>query len=304
MAKCYVSKIIKVAKGEVGYQEKKSNKDLNSKHTNVGSNNYTKYGKARGCNGQPWCDAFVDSCFIEAYGEADAKRLLNGFSNYTPESASFFKKKNQYIKKGEKNPKKGDVIFFYSQSLKRISHTGIVYKVDTVAKKVYTVEGNTSSNSSQFERDGGCVAYKVYPFNHSNIDGYGRPDYDTVPKAKIKLSCRLYKAVSTVKGYYCSLSKGTEVTYLKDMGNGWSKCKYDEKTGYIKNTAINKSGLSKYPTKTVTKDAYFRKKNSIKSKSMKTIKKGQKVTMMHTGKVWALCKYDGIKGFISVKKLK
>lgn len=304
MAKCYASKVVKVAKKEVGYQEKASNKSLDKPHANVGSNNYTKYGKAMGCNGQPWCDAFVDYCFVQAYGREDASRLLGGFSNYTPDSAARYKKQGRYYKRGKKTPIIGCQAFFFSKSLGRIAHTGLVYKVDKANKKVYTIEGNTSSNSTEFERDGGCVAYKVYSMSDTKIDGYGFPDYDKVPKVKIKLSCRLYKKVSTVKGYYMSLPKGTKVTFVKDMGNGWSKCKYDGKTGYIKNTALDKKNLSKYPVKTVTKEAAFRKKNSIKSDVIKKIKPGTRVTMIHTGKSWALCMVDGIKGFISVKKLK
>ena len=39
----YVSKVIKTALNEVGYAEKASNKDLDSKTANAGSGNYTKY---------------------------------------------------------------------------------------------------------------------------------------------------------------------------------------------------------------------------------------------------------------------
>lgn len=105
MVKCYASKVVNVAKSYVGYQEKASNKDLEKPHANVGKNNYTIFGKKRGCNGQPWCDAFVDECFIEAYGEKEAKRLLGGFSNYTPTSAQNFKNRVDIIREGKQLPK-------------------------------------------------------------------------------------------------------------------------------------------------------------------------------------------------------
>ena len=38
-----VKKVIEIALKEVGYLEKRSNKNLNSKTANAGSNNYTKY---------------------------------------------------------------------------------------------------------------------------------------------------------------------------------------------------------------------------------------------------------------------
>ena len=38
-------KLINIARAEVGYLEKKSNKDLDSKTANAGSSNYTKYAR-------------------------------------------------------------------------------------------------------------------------------------------------------------------------------------------------------------------------------------------------------------------
>ena len=60
--------MIRVALAEEGYLEKRTNDMLESKTANAGSNNYTKFGRDMGCNGQPWCDAFVDWCFKKAYG--------------------------------------------------------------------------------------------------------------------------------------------------------------------------------------------------------------------------------------------
>ena len=311
MGKCYVEKVTKVFKNEVGYQEKASNKNLDSKHTNVGKANYTKYGRDMGCNGQSWCDACVDWCFVKAYGEKDAKRLLGGFSNYTPTSAQYFKNKKQYFKRGEKTPKEGDVIFFHSNSLGRIAHTGYVYKV--LDKKVYSIEGNTSSNSSEFERDGGCVAYKIYSLKDTRIDGYGRPKYDKKPsnKVKIKTKCRLYKSNTITKGYYGTLSANKQIEFISDVKKGWSKVKAvigeHTYTGYVKNSCINKTGLSKYQIGKVKIKAYLRKKNSIKSDKIKSVKVGTKVTIISVGKYWTNVKVNvngkNIDGFISTKKL-
>ena len=43
MSKNYVSTVIKTAESQLGYLEKKSNKDLYDKTANAGSANYTKY---------------------------------------------------------------------------------------------------------------------------------------------------------------------------------------------------------------------------------------------------------------------
>ena len=193
-----VTKVIKIAEEQVGYLEKKSNKDLDSKTANAGSGNYTKYGRdlvkwigSPYANGVAWCDMFVDWCFIEAYGLETAKKMLGGWSAYTPTSASYFKTMGRWSTK----PQKGDQIFFKNGS-GTICHTGIVYKVD--GSFVYTIEGNTSGANGVIANGGG-VCRKKYVKTFPRIAGYGRPDYsisevkpapkpkpqeDTKPKAK------------------------------------------------------------------------------------------------------------------------
>ena len=53
-----IEKLISIAKQENGYLEKRSNKDLDSKTGNAGSNNYTKYARALNPTqpGQAWSD--------------------------------------------------------------------------------------------------------------------------------------------------------------------------------------------------------------------------------------------------------
>ena len=62
--------VINIAKAEVGYLEKKSNSQLDSKTANAGSANYTKYGRDMHAIypsvmdfPAAWCDCFVDWCF-------------------------------------------------------------------------------------------------------------------------------------------------------------------------------------------------------------------------------------------------
>lgn len=176
--KNYASKVINVAKEQVGYLEKASPYNEDSKTGNAGYNNYTKYGRDLVewigypyADGVYWCDEFVDWCFIKAYGLDEAKKLLGGWSAYCPTSVQFFKDKGQFYKS---NPKKGDVIFFYD-SEGDVGHTGIVYDAD--GSYVYTIEGNTSSSSGVVPNGGG-VFKKSYLLNNSRIYGYGRPAYD------------------------------------------------------------------------------------------------------------------------------
>jgi peptidoglycan hydrolase-like protein with peptidoglycan-binding domain len=174
-----VDKVIAIAKAEVGYVEKASNKDLYDKTANAGSANYTKYGYEMhqlypSVMDFPaaWCDCFVDWCFYKAYGVSNAKALLGGnFDDYTVNSAQLYKNKGAYYKS---NPQIGDQIFFKNSS--RICHTGLVYNVDS--NYVYTVEGNTST-AAGVVANGGGVALKKYTLSYASIDGYGRPKYDT-----------------------------------------------------------------------------------------------------------------------------
>lgn len=242
-----VTKLIDVAKKEVKYQEKKSSYLLDSKNGNVGKNNYTKYARDYykwtniNVQGMAWCDTFVDWCFITAYGVKKARKLLGGFSAYTPTSASYFKKMNQWFKE----PEIGDIVFFYSSSLGRIAHTGIVYDYDD--KYVYTIEGNTSSNLTTLERDGGQVAYKKYSKYASTINGYGRLLYDkyTPSKTITKTSERidilwLQKSLNNtiidksfvkliVDGDYGNKTKQAVLKYWKQLG--WNKNEKDDEIG-------------------------------------------------------------------------
>lgn len=153
-------KVISVAKEEVGYLEKASNKQLDSKIANPGKANFTKYGKyydevmGTHLNGQSWCAMFVCYCFCKAYGIDAAKKLLGGnLFAYTPAGAKMTKAKKT------NKPQKGGLVFFYHPSLGRIGHIGLVYDYDDTY--FYTIEGNTSTTFGVV-RNGGCVAKKRY----------------------------------------------------------------------------------------------------------------------------------------------
>lgn len=195
--KCYAKDVIKIARAEVGYLEKKSNKNLDSKTANAGDGNYTKYArdldKISGFyngkkNGYAWCDMFVDWCFVKAFGIENAKKLLcHGASG-----AGCYYSMNYYKKQGRLyfSPVVGDQIFF-KNSNGAITHTGLVYKVDD--DFVYTVEGNTSGASGVIPNGGG-VCEKKYTLFHELIAGYGRPAYDVPEKAYVPTVLEWQKA--------------------------------------------------------------------------------------------------------------
>ena len=180
------NEVIKTAENEIGYLEKRSNAQLDSKTANAGEGNFTKFWATMkpSYQGQAWCQCFVDFCFYKAFGDAKAKQLLlmtSGYDYYTPTAAERFVNKKQWYTV----PKPGDLIFFCSDSAKKqgrykgIHHVGLVTKVDN--SYVYTTEGNTS-DGNEVVPNGGKVCAKKYRLGDVRIAGYGRPKYDEQTK--------------------------------------------------------------------------------------------------------------------------
>ena len=206
-------KVIKVAEAEVGYLEKRSNSGLDSKTSNAGSRNYTKYGKWIGANGEYWCASFLSWIFYKAYGTETGKKLLCGAYSAACETIrQNFKKHGQY----KSSPKAGDVIFFKGSRHAGANHIGLVRKV--ADGKVYTIEGNTSGASGVIDNGGG-VAKKSYAISNDRILGYGRPDYSICSSNAQKA---VKSAVSNAKGisYYpkCKTSYMSLIDALKSIG--------------------------------------------------------------------------------------
>ena len=177
-------KSVMIALAEVGYLEKQTPEQLDEKLSNPGDENYTKYardmhahlgfyrGSKQGC---PWCDVFVDWCFVQAYGVIAARKLLcqpilsrGAGCRY---SYGYYEEAGQIVRE----PKEGDQIFFRRDG--SICHTGLVTRVED--GRVHTVEGNTSGQAGIIP-NGGCVARKSYDLDDPGIAGYGRPDYRLV----------------------------------------------------------------------------------------------------------------------------
>lgn len=176
--------VIDAALNEVGYLEKATIAQLDDKTANAGSKNYTKYARdlyaAQYFNGNKqgaaWCAVFVAWCFYKAFGKNAALTLLcqptrDNCGAGCGYIVRYFKAKKQWH---TSNPQPGDVIVFYDTKMSGFQHTGLVYAVDS--DYVYTVEGNTSSESGVIP-NGGAVARKKYRHSYARIAGYGRPNW-------------------------------------------------------------------------------------------------------------------------------
>lgn len=168
------SKIIEIAKGELGYLEKTSTRNLDDKKADAasqsGPNNFTKYARDVGhANGQPWCATFVVWVFEQAAGgdKGLASNTLFGATTAgCAANVSKFKKAGKWLEPSQ-TPKPGDVIFY------KKSHTGVVVGVN--GSTVYTIEGNTSPDN-KIERDGGAVSLKTRTVGATGILGWGSTD--------------------------------------------------------------------------------------------------------------------------------
>lgn len=185
----YAKTLLNIAAAEVGYLEKASNKQLDDKTANAGKANYTKYARDLDAigfyngrkQGFAWCDVFVDWCFVQAFGKKAALALTYQPTDASKNCGAGCKYSRRYFKNNGRlfdKPEPGDQIFFWpadrSSDPEAVSHTGLVYKVDS--KKVYTIEGNTSGASGVIANGGG-VCKKSYNLNYARIAGYGRPKY-------------------------------------------------------------------------------------------------------------------------------
>ena len=142
-----IKKIINIADGEIGLEIENENKYTNA-------------------------NEFVNWCMIESFGENKAKELLcqpnKDLTTNCYFAAKYYKNNAQYYT----IPQTGDQIFIKNE-FGEISSTGIVTKVDE--KHVYTDELDTN-----------IVCSKMYEKNYSNIDGYGRPNYEELSEENEK----------------------------------------------------------------------------------------------------------------------
>ena len=194
-------RLLATAGAEVGYLEKASKAQLDSKTANAGSANYTKYARDldklgvyhAGKQGFAWCDIFVDWCFVRAFGlEAGMKMTgqpKGGYGAGCTESANYYRQTGRFHRSG---PQPGDQIFFTYTNGRTMAHTGIVERV--AGGRVYTIEGNTSGASGVIANGGG-VCRKSYPLDYARIGGYGRPDYSIVQEDDIMTGKEIYDAL-------------------------------------------------------------------------------------------------------------
>ena len=233
-----IDKLIRIAKNEIGYLEKASNSQLDSKTANAGENNYTKYWRdvKPSYQGQPWCASFVSWCFMKAFGREKAKELLKHWPYvYCPTLGNLFTK--------NANPKIGDIVIFYRNGT--FTHTGIVTAV--IGDMFYTIEGNTSGASGIIANGGGVCA-KSYLNSQMPGTKFCTPNYSLVKDTTPVSDSDTVKKQNT-RAYIAQIKKDTKC-YTKSNKNSPSKLFPKLKKGAVvevmKYTETDSSGLKWY----------------------------------------------------------
>lgn len=205
----------KLLDDQVGYLEKRSNANLDSKTGNAGYGNYTKYSRdvnnwgLMGCQGQPWCATYQFWICVKIFGKKKALEIMgNGFYNCNSVKAHSRSKGTWHS-----TPKPGALVIFRNGA-----HIGRVIRIS--GNTIYTNEGNTSSGGlNHVEANGGCVAEKSYTIGNSQIDGYVWIDYGNVEVKPEKPWKATGTATSTVDNLFVRAEPNGEVIGELMKGN-------------------------------------------------------------------------------------
>ena len=190
MMKRTAENLIAIARAEIGYHEKASNANLDSKTGNSGSNNYPKYGRDLANagyyngnkNGYAWCDQFVDWCFFILCdrNKTEAEKMecqQDGLCGAGCEySARYYKNHGRL----DSHPKVGDQAFFGDRD-----HTGIVSAVH--GNRVTVIEGNKHDQVSEntYTVGGGWLSNEFgHPFYEESTGAAEKPVPVPVPENK------------------------------------------------------------------------------------------------------------------------
>ena len=163
-----LSKVIETARADLGYTE------------NPPGSNMTKYGKAYGMNGVPWC---VEALWFW-FNTAGERMAFFGGGKTASCSVLLRWYKEQGLTVPVEDVRVGDIVLLNFNGKSTPDHCGLVTIVDRVAVtrkllQVQTIEGNTSPSDGS-QSNGGMVCEKTrYP---SQIVAVCRPQYQPEPE--------------------------------------------------------------------------------------------------------------------------
>lgn len=293
--------VLKIASAEVGYCEKKTNAQLDDKHANAGSANYTKY--ARDTNGYwgnkqgyEWCTTFVLWCLCKAADPNFPKSKDKAFAKvkevqpYGKYGASCKYQTTYYQQflRWSYTPQAGDQAFFTR------GHTGLVESYD--GKTMILIEGNSNNR----------VERRAYTYPNSKFTGFGRPYYTEEKKEEPKPSVPAENITHTVvrgdtpekiaKKYGITVGALIEANIIKYpritkdlIVDGW---KLNIPIGSYKGTVTSTNGLN------------VRTGNNTSYKILGVLKYQTTVTILEEKSGWGKISYNGKDGWICLNWIK
>lgn len=201
--------LLRIAVGQLGVTEWPQN-------SNKVVYNTWYYGRQVSGSAYPWCMAFVQWCFNQngtplPFKTASCSALLNWYNVNQP-------------KQVVNNPQKGDVVIY------NFSHTGIIES--STASTITVIEGNTTSNNSGSQSNGGGVFRRTR--NKSTVKAFIRPIIATMEE-KPMTGKEILAALTDEQAYELLMKaqnhagKLSEPAWSKEEG-AWEKA---EKAGVI-----------------------------------------------------------------------
>lgn len=227
------ARVVELALNEVGYLEKATNSQLDSKTANAGYNNYTKYNRDCGFGNGPawyWCNAFTSWCAKQA-GVPSSVVPITASCEYTRD---WFKARNRlYLRSSGYKPVVGDFVLFSTSGYPNgTGHIGVVRENAATCGKLRTVEGNTSAGS-EVVPNGGGVAKKEYDLTNSRIYGYCHPAYvsptTTTTTTTVKTEATIM--VKNINIFDCATKQNVEVSVIEKSGENYVRLKDMTKFG-------------------------------------------------------------------------
>ena len=158
-----LSKVLDFARADLGYTE------------NPPNSNMTKYGEAYGMNGVPWC---VEALWFW-FNQAGERMAFFGGGKTASCSTLLRWYREQGLTVPVEQVQVGDIVLLNFNGKGTPDHCGLVvephWHQDATLDCLYTIEGNTSTNTTTSQDNGGCVALKRrYPYQ---IVAVCRPQY-------------------------------------------------------------------------------------------------------------------------------
>ena len=217
------------------------------------------YNRTSDYYGVNWCAVFIswlfnqvnglDKYMIKTDGAGTVARLSDG-------------KYGKWYEPNKITPREGDIVMFrwggsYTDKY-HSDHLGYVYYADS--SYIYTVEGNTGSNSADYS----TVMYKQYSKTNGVINGYYRPYYNQ--KEEKEMNFKKGDKSDGVLAYKSLLQQGQKLGIIKskvDSTNGFGGGTYKATLEVQKKYGLVVDGVAGVRTITALRNAVSKAQNKL-----------------------------------------